>query len=303
MDNAISIRNLNKIYSSNKPYALKDINLDIKRNTIFGLLGPNGAGKSTLINILAGLTKKTSGSINVLGQDFDLDNTKIKYLLGVVPQEIALDNFFDVRNALEFHAGYFGIRPEMRKTEQIMQALNLADKAKSTPRMLSGGMKRRLLIAKAMVASPPILILDEPTAGVDIELRGHLWDYVLKLKEAGTTIILTTHYLAEAEKLCDEIAFINKGAIIHVDKKDNLLNTLGSKKMIIECSNIDERMLQNYPEISVIDGGLMITFDGKETINHILQHIISLGVEIRDIKIERDDLESIYKKYITHNLG
>ena len=300
MDNAISIKNLDKTYANSKNYALKDINLNIKRGRIFGLLGPNGAGKSTLINILAGLTKKTSGSINVLG--CDLDSTKIKYLLGIVPQEIALDNFFDVRNALEFHAGYFGILPHMRKTEQIMHAINLTNKAKSTPRMLSGGMKRRLLLAKAMVASPPILILDEPTAGVDIELRSQLWDYVLELKEAGTTIILTTHYLAEAEKLCDDIAFIDKGKIIHLDKKDNLLNTLGSKKMIIECANADEKMLKNYPEISLINGRLTIAFDGKENMNQILQNIISLGVQIRDIKIEHDDLESIYKKYITQNL-
>jgi ABC-2 type transport system ATP-binding protein len=295
---AIRITNLNKTYNDGATYALNGVNLQIKQNSIFGLLGPNGAGKSTLINILAGLTVKTSGEISILDTDFDLHPQKIKYMLGIVPQEISLDTFFNVENSLEFYAGYFGIKPEDRKTLEIMRAMNLESKAKSTSRMLSGGMKRRLLIAKAMVHSPQILILDEPTAGVDIELRNQLWDYVLELKARGTTIILTTHYLAEAERLCDEIAFIDKGKIIHSDKKENLLNTLGSKKLIIQFSNTDFMLPEDIEGIELKDNQLMVNFTANDNINKLLHSILSLGVEIKDIKIESEDLESVYKKYI-----
>jgi ABC-2 type transport system ATP-binding protein len=296
---AIEIKNLTKVYD-NKYHALRGINLSIKKNTIFGLLGPNGAGKSSLINILSGMSAKTSGSIKVLGSDFDKDPIKIKYLLGIVPQEIFLDTFFNVEDTLELYAGYFGIRPNERKTSQIMQAMHLTSKAKSTPAMLSGGMKRRLMVAKAMVHSPKILILDEPTAGVDIELRQQLWDYVLQLKDQGTTIILTTHYLAEAEKLCDEIAFIDKGQIIHSDKKHNLLNTLGSKRIIIQCQEIDNVKLQQYPEIRAEGSKLIINFSINDDVNQLLSNILSLGVVIKNIQIEQDDLESVYKHYIKY---
>jgi ABC-2 type transport system ATP-binding protein len=295
---AIKISNLNKIYPSNNFHALQNIDLQIRKNTVFGLLGPNGAGKSTLINILAGLAIKTSGNINVLGADFDLDPLKIKYLLGVVPQEIALDTFFDVRTALEFHAGYFGLTPEKRKTDEILKALHLSDKSRSTPRMLSGGMKRRLLIAKAMVHSPPILILDEPTAGVDIDLREQLWEYVMELKARGTTIILTTHYLEEAEQLCDDIAFINKGKIILSDKKENLLNTLGSRKMVIECCDIIQLPPSENHDFTLKDNKIIFTFNKNQNINGILYYVLGLGIAIKDIRIEQDDLEGIYKKYI-----
>ena len=298
---AIQINNLNKIYN-NGYQALNGINLNIKQGTIFGLLGPNGAGKSSLINILSGVSVKTSGAIKIFGYDFDQDPIKSKYLIGIVPQEIALDTFFNVYDALEFYAGYFGIRSKDRKTSQIMQAVHLSKVAGSTPRMLSGGMKRRLLIAKAMVHSPKILILDEPTAGVDIELRDQLWEYVLELKAQGTTIILTTHYLAEAEKLCDEIAFIDKGRIIHCDQKENLINTLGSKKMIIECDQIDPIKLASFPNIAVQDNAkLAINFNANQNINQLLSDILNLGVNIKNIQIERDDLESIYKRYIQHH--
>jgi ABC-2 type transport system ATP-binding protein len=305
MDNyAIDINNLNKIYSNNFR-ALHDVNLKVSRNSIFGLLGPNGSGKSTLINILAGLTVKNSGQINILGTDFDQNPSKIKYLLGIVPQEIALDTFLRVQETLGIHAGYFGLRPKDQKTNEILKSLALNDKAQSTPRMLSGGMKRRLLIAKAMVHSPPILILDEPTAGVDIELREQLWNYVRELKERGTTIILTTHYLEEAENLCDEIAFIDKGKIIHSDKKQNLLHTLGSKKLIIEfVAPITDLNISNINyEINVDSNQMIIKFDPTKNINDLLSDILKLNSEIKNISIESEDLEDIYRKYIkpTHD--
>lgn len=296
-DIAIDIQRLCKVYDTNNLIALNEVNLRIKKNIVFGLLGPNGAGKSTIINILAGLVKKTTGRISVCGVDFDTFPQKIKYLLGTVPQEIALDTFFNIHDALELHAGYFGIKPDKRKTKEIIEALNLANKASSTPRMLSGGMKRRLMVAKAMVASPAVLILDEPTAGVDVELRQQLWDYIAELKNNGTTIILTTHYLPEAEKLCDEIAFINKGQIIYNDKKDNLFATLGAKKVIIECHNPEAATNYNLNHHdSLQDNKLIINLHKQNNINQILQNIIDSGVIIKDIRTEADDLESIYKK-------
>jgi ABC-2 type transport system ATP-binding protein len=305
VDSAISITNLNKIYSGSQHYALRDVNLEIKKNSIFGLLGPNGAGKSSLINILAGLCVKTSGTIKIMGTDFDLEPLKIKYLLGVVPQEIVLDNFFNVEDGLEFYAGYFGIRPQQRKTAQLIDDIDLTSKAKSLPRMLSGGMKRRMLIAKAMVASPPILILDELTAGVDVELRQHLWNYILKLKSQGATIILTTHYLQEAEKLCDDIAFINNGRMIHVDKKENLLQAIGSKKLIVEYDGgNNDRLTQinalKTDSLKIEDGKITATFNSSCDINKLLQEILSLGVGIKDLKIQATDLEDVYKKYISN---
>jgi ABC-2 type transport system ATP-binding protein len=303
-DYAIDISGLNKVYSTGNFPALTNINLKIPRNSIFGLLGPNGAGKSTLINILAGMVVKTSGKIDVLGLDFDNDPTKIKYLLGVVPQEIALDTFFDIQSALDFYSGYFGIRPDKRRIPEILKALGLIDKLHNTPRMLSGGMKRRLLIAKAMVHWPPILILDEPTAGVDINLREQLWHYILELKNQGTTIILTTHYLAEAQELCDEIAFIDKGQIIRADKKDNLLNEIGSKKLIIECTNLDSNIFNaSIPnalvnDYKLQDNKITIDINHDQNINSLLQEVFALRVDIKNIYIERYQLEDIYKKYV-----
>ena len=303
-DYAIEIKDLNKTYSTGSFQALKNINLKIPRNSIFGLLGPNGAGKSTLINILAGLVVKTSGAINVLGVDLDTDPAKIKYLLGVVPQEIALDTFFDIQSALNFYSGYFGIKPSRSRMLEILKPLSLDDKLHSTPRMLSGGMKRRLLIAKATVHFPPILILDEPTAGVDIDLRQQLWNYILQLKKQGTTIILTTHYLAEAQELCDEIAFIDKGQIILADKKDNLLNEIGSRKLIVECGDRHDGNLQlslqgaDLKGAQLQDNKIIIDISHDQDINSLLQSVLALGVNIKNIYIDRHNLEDVYKKYV-----
>jgi ABC-2 type transport system ATP-binding protein len=210
---AIRIESLSKTYAGGKR-ALDDVSFDVPRGQIFGLLGPNGAGKSTLINILAGLVVKTSGKATIWGFDIDEHPRNAKRSIGIVPQEILFDPFFTPKEALEIQAGLYGIPPDRRKTAELLAAMHLTDKADAYARTLSGGMKRRLLVAKAMVHSPPILVLDEPTAGVDIELRLELWHYVQRINQEGTTILLTTHYLEEAEQLCDKIAFINEGQII-----------------------------------------------------------------------------------------
>jgi len=237
-DFAISIDDLKKTYQksprSPKKEALKNIDLKIKKGSFFGLLGPNGAGKSTIINIIAGLVKKSSGTIKIAGIDIDENLQATKFKIGIVPQELIIDPFFNVFETLEIYAGYYGIKKSARRTFEIIEALGLQEKTKSTPRSLSGGMRRRLLVAKALVHNPEILILDEPTAGVDVELRNQLWEYVKKLnREQNTTIVLTTHYLEEAQKLCDEIAVINNGAVIAQKSTVELMNILNYKQLLI----------------------------------------------------------------------
>ncbi len=210
---AISIRGMSKIYAGGKQ-ALSAIDLDIPRGQIFGLLGPNGAGKSTLINILAGLVNKTAGTANIWGFDIDADPRNAKASIGIVPQEILFDPFFTPYETLENQASFYAVPKRKRRTMELLEAVHLSDKANAYARTLSGGMKRRLLVAKAMVHSPPVLVLDEPTAGVDIELRQQLWNYVRELNRKGVTVVLTTHYLEEAEELCDRIAIINHGRVI-----------------------------------------------------------------------------------------
>ena len=218
---AIKINNLSKIYKNQKKYSLDNISLEIKSGIIFGLLGPNGAGKSTLINILADLVYKTSGTINIFGKDYSKELYEIKPRIGIVPQELNMDPFFTPYELLELQAGLYGVPKEKRQTKKILSLLALEDKSDAYARTLSGGMKRRLLIAKAMVHDPEILVLDEPTAGVDVELRQTLWENIKSLKAQGKTIIITTHYLHEAENLCDEIAIINKGKLLIADKTKN----------------------------------------------------------------------------------
>src|SRR6201999_1545360 len=216
-DYAIEARGLVKTYAATKTtpemQALKGLDLQIPRGSIFGLLGPNGAGKSTFINILAGLTKKTAGTIRIWDRDIDERPRDARAAIGVVPQEISADPFFTPRESLEVQAGLYGVPAKERHSDELLAALGLADKSKAYVRQLSGGMKRRLMVAKAMVHRPPVLILDEPTAGVDVELRRQLWDYVVGLNRHGVTVVLTTHYLEEAQELCDTIAIINKGLL------------------------------------------------------------------------------------------
>ena len=242
MDNdiAISVENLKKIYSSNTPnqkVALHDISLSIKRGSIFGLLGPNGAGKSTFINILADLVRKTSGNISVMGYDHEKNLKKVKGLMGIVPQELNIDPFFSPYELLEIQAGLYGIPKKNRKTESILKLLALEDKAHAYARTLSGGMRRRLLIAKSMVHDPDILILDEPTAGVDVELRTNLWKNINKLNKLGKTIIITTHYLHEAEELCKEIGIIDDGKLIASDTTYNIKSMIDNRQIVINTFN------------------------------------------------------------------
>lgn len=305
---AVEIKNLSKTYQKSKKstakIALKSIDLKIKKGSFFGLLGPNGAGKSTIINILAGLVNKSSGSVKIAGINIDEDAQAAKFKIGIVPQELVIDPFFNVRETLEIYAGYYGIRKSQRRTDEIIQALGLKDKAASTPRSLSGGMRRRLLVAKALVHNPEILVLDEPTAGVDVELRNQLWNYVKKLNQGGTTILLTTHYLEEAEELCDEIAVINHGEVIAHDRTENLMKILSKKELIISCSaalqNIE--FLQNVSQLAtklIAPDKISITYDPEKIeVEKILQMISDRKIQIRDISTQQPDLEEIFKHLI-----
>lgn len=309
MENAIEITNLNKIYKKNRKSpskeALKNISFSIKKGSIFGLLGPNGAGKSTIINILAGLVNKTSGTVKIAGIDIDENSLQAKFKIGIVPQELVIDPFFNVCETLEIYAGYYGIPKKKRRTDEIINTLGLQDKAKSTPRSLSGGMRRRLLVAKALVHNPEILVLDEPTAGVDVELRNQLWNYVLQLNQAGTTILLTTHYLEEAEKLCDEIAIINKGEVIVNDSKENLMKVLSNKEIIIATNQQIkiEEITEKLPNLKVkiiTNSKISINYDPEKIdVENILKIIYSLGIHINDIATQQPDLEEIFKHIIS----
>ena len=300
---AIKINNLSKIYKNQKTYSLDNISLEIKSGIIFGLLGPNGAGKSTIINIIADLVYKTSGSIEVLGKDYSKELNEIKPRIGIVPQELNMDPFFTPFELLELQAGLYGVPKEKRQTKKILKLLALEDKADAYARTLSGGMKRRLLIAKAMVHDPEILILDEPTAGVDVELRQTLWDNIRSLKTQGKTIIITTHYLHEAENLCDEIAIINKGKLLVLDETKKIKSKMNYKKITIEHDDskvIDTNIFKDL-KISFIKGinSLTIEYDPKlVTHQNLLQKLAGLQINIKDIKIEDNDFEELFIKLI-----
>ena len=308
-DLAINIENLNKIYppSAKAPAkeALKSVNLKIKKGSFFGLLGPNGAGKSTIINILAGLVKKTSGKVEICDIDIDKDQIASKFKIGIVPQELVIDPFFTVRETLEIYAGYYGVRKAKRKTDEIIEMVGLKDKVNTKPRSLSGGMRRRLLVAKALVHSPEILVLDEPTAGVDVEMRNQLWDYVKKLNQKGITILLTTHYLQEAEELCDEIAVINHGQVIVNDSKKNLMKLLSNKELII-CSKVPitadlGKIFGDFNIKKLSDYQFSVTYDpAKIEIEKLLNMVISNNFQIKDISINQPHLEEIFQ-YLTQN--
>jgi len=322
---AIEISNLNKIYaqknSQNSNFihkkALDNINLQIKKGSFFALLGPNGAGKSTLINILAGIVNKSSGLVKIANIDIDKAMQQAKFKIGIVPQELIIDPFFNVFETLEFYAGYYGVKKKERRTIEIIEALGLKDKTYSTPRSLSGGMRRRLLVAKALVHNPEILVLDEPTAGVDVELRNQLWNYVSKLnKQYSTTIVLTTHYLEEAEKLCDEIAIINKGKLIIQQPKHQLMNILNSKKLIITSNKIEKTAHQinnfitanlnlqtenvaNKIIVEIVQDKIEISYDPQIiSVEIILKSLSENNISITDILTKQPDLEEIFKHLI-----
>ena len=298
---AIAVSNLSKVYKSSSDdakLALDNISLSIKKGSIFGLLGPNGAGKSTFINILADLAKKTSGKIEVLNIDHEKNLIDAKRLMGIVPQELNIDPFFTPYELLEIQAGLYGIRKKDRKTMEILQMLALEDKAKAYARTLSGGMRRRLLIAKAMVHNPEILILDEPTAGVDVELRSNLWENIHKLNQNGKTIIITTHYLHEAEELCNEIAIINEGKLIAHDTTKNIKSFLDKMTVIVDYNdnNFDLSELNKLSlDIQIIDRQVQINYKPSEiNFNVMLNAVNSSGSQIKDMKIIETKLEDVF---------
>ena len=297
---AIEISGLKKIYNHNEPNAfeaLKGINLNIPKKSIFGLLGANGAGKSTLINIIAGLVLKTEGKVKVWGNDIDLHERNAKLAIGVVPQELILDPFFTPRETLEYQSGYYGVPKNENCVEEILETVGLSDKADAYARSLSGGMRRRLMIGKAMVHRPPILILDEPTAGVDVALRQSLWKEVRKLNEAGVTIILTTHYLEEAEAMCDSLAIVNKGQIVAEGQTSAMLNKLDKKELIISLENDDANKIKlEGINISIMSkNSIKISFRPSE-INEgaIIEKIYNSGAKIKTINSKEPDLEELF---------
>ena len=299
---AIEIKGLKKTYGASKKSpaktALHGVDLTIPRGSIFGLLGPNGAGKSTMINILAGLVNKSEGSAKICGFDLETETRSARASIGIVPQEIAMDVFFTPLQALELQAGYYGVPKAERRSLEILDALGLADKRDAYVRQLSGGMKRRLLIAKALVHNPPVLILDEPTAGVDIELRRQLWAYVEKLHAAGTTIILTTHYLEEAEALCDRIAIIHQGKIVANEPKSTLLSRLDKKVLRIspvETLRTLPGALSDLNAKLAPDGQIIIEYrSGTDSVTGLLNRVKDCGVSIGDLRTEEADLEDVF---------
>lgn len=299
---AIEITGLRKTYRASRKSpakeALKGVDLIIPRGSIFGLLGPNGAGKSTMINILAGLVVKSSGTAKICGYDIETQTRQARASIGVVPQEIAMDVYFTPYQALENQAGYYGVPKSERRTEQILAALGLADKRDAYVRQLSGGMKRRLLIGKALVHNPPVLILDEPTAGVDIELRRQLWEYVKELHRQGTTIILTTHYLEEAESLCDRIAIIHNGDITANEEKDTLLSRLDQRTLVITPTELPDKLPKELKSLDANlteKGTLEIRYrSGKDSISGLLNQVKAAGISIGDLRTEEPDLEDVF---------
>lgn len=306
-DLAIEARALKKTYAASKKApakeALKGIDLAIRQGSIFGLLGPNGAGKSTFINILSGLVNKSEGSVSVWGFDIDKNSRQVRASIGVVPQEITTDVFFTPLEALEIQAGLYGVPKSERRSMEVLSALGLSDKANAYVRQLSGGMKRRLLVAKAMVHNPPVLILDEPTAGVDIELRRQLWDHVMELHAQGVTIVLTTHYLEEAQELCDEIAIINHGEVVACEPTEKLVASLDSKTLMVTPI----QPLSAAPDLAPFnaelkgDGRLAIAYQpSKSEVAGILERLSARGVGVKDLTTVEADLEDVFLE-LTYN--
>ena len=299
--NALKVEKLTKIYSDKSQKevkALNNLNLEVKEGEIFGLLGPNGAGKTTFLNILAGTVIKNSGSVNVWGHDLDKNPRQVRSSIGIVPQEINLDAFFSPKKLLELQAGLYGIPKKDRITNTILKLVSLENQANAYARSLSGGMKRRLLIGKAMVHRPPILVLDEPTAGVDVELRQNLWNNVKKLNQQGVTIILTTHLMYEAEEMCSKIAILNKGNLVTLDTTKNLLDRIKTKKItfrVKKTNNINRNDLNGLKITHRSDNEISVSYERKNhRIDEIINKIKTAGMEINDISTEEGDLEDVF---------
>jgi len=299
---SIEAKNVNKIFykKSSQTNALDNFNIRIKKGSIHGLLGPNGAGKSTFINILGGLVKKNSGTVSICGLNIDSFSKQSKFKIGIVPQELNIDPFFSPNELLELQAGLYGIPKKKRKTETILKNVGLHEQKNAYARTLSGGMRRRLLVAKALVHSPEMLILDEPTAGVDVELRRSLWNYIKRINDEGTTICLTTHYLEEAEELCDNITIINNGKILKDDTKQNLLNTISNKTVsfsLIKKIKIP-KILNKYKPI--LQGKKLILNYDKDIVSlkKIIDILNSNNIEFKEINTFESDLEDVFIKLI-----
>jgi len=299
--NALKVEKLTKIYStksSKEVKALNNLNLEVKEGEIFGLLGPNGAGKTTFLNILAGTVIKNSGLVNVWGYDLDKDPRQVRASIGIVPQEVNLDAFFSPKKLLELQAGLYGITKKERITDTILKLVSLEGQANSYARSLSGGMKRRLLMAKAMVHRPPILVLDEPTAGVDVELRQKLWNNVKALNRRGVTIILTTHLMYEAQEMCDRIAILNKGNLVKLDTTENLLDSIKTKKIIFKVKKVVEINPENLNGIKFSyksNNEINVLYEKKKhKIDQIINKIKNVGMEIYDISTDEGNLEDVF---------
>ena len=307
-NNALIVENLNKVYSNSKTKketkALTNLTFQVKEGEVFGLLGPNGAGKTTFLNILGGTVTKTSGLINVWGFDLDKNPRQVKASLGIVPQEINLDAFFSPKQLLELQAGLYGIAKKNRITELILKMVALENKANAYSRSLSGGMKRRLLIAKAMVHQPPILVLDEPTAGVDVELRNNLWNNVKKLNKEGVTIILTTHYLLEAQEMCDRIAIIDKGNLVALDTTEKLLDRVKIKKINFKVQLVDLNLPLHLEgiEFKIISKKQITATYEKNSLNfgEIINYFNQNNLKIEDISTDDGDLEDVFVQLTKH---
>jgi ABC-2 type transport system ATP-binding protein len=301
---AIRIEALSKTYKGGKQ-ALKEVSFDVPRGQIFGLLGPNGAGKSTLINILAGLVVKTSGTATIWGFDIDQHPRNAKRSIGVVPQEIIFDPFFTPRETLDIQAGLYGIPKADRQSDALLAAMHLTDKAHAYSRTLSGGMKRRLLVAKAMVHSPPILVLDEPTAGVDVELRRQLWDYVRQLHASGVTIVLTTHYLEEAEQLCDRIAIIDNGRVVANEPTRELIAKAQEKAVVVTFDRDIADVPTNtcFENITLVDERTLEITYRKDRVNagEVLTALAANGLAIVDVTTRDPDLEDVFLSLVSGN--
>ena len=308
---AVQVENLRKTYAGRKKSspkeALKGGSLAIPCGSIFGLLGPNGAGKSTLINILAGLVRKTSGSAKIWDYEVASDPRMASSSIGVVPQELNLDAFFTPRELLELQAGLYGVPKKERRTDELLAAVDLTDKANSYARTLSGGMRRRLMVAKAMVHNPPVLVLDEPTAGVDVELRKALWSYVRQLNAAGTTVLLTTHYLEEAQELCDQIAIIDRGEVVANDSTRNLLRGIDNKRLLITVdSDLAEvpANMRSYGWELLNPRQLALNYQpSKAAIGQMLMSVQINGLTISDLSTVETDLEDIFLQLTRKHQG
>ena len=305
---ALTVENLSKIYMDSKSKkqntALNNLNFKVKQGEVFGLLGPNGAGKTTFLSILGGTVAKTNGNINVWGFNIDKNPRQVKASIGIVPQEINLDAFFSPKKLLELQAGLYGVKKKDRITNLILKMVALEDKADAYSRSLSGGMKRRLLIAKAMVHQPPILILDEPTAGVDVELRKNLWDNVKELNKEGVTIILTTHYLFEAQEMCNRIAILDKGNLVALDTTQKLLDRIQTKKINFKVKNIEQSKILKMEGIQFkisSNQSISVTYE-KNSLNfgEIVNYLSQNNIQILDIVTEDGDLEDVFVQLTKH---